>query len=207
MPKAKILLVEDDKLQAKVTRNYLEAMGYKVFWAENGKNALKIAKTKPVEVILLDLVLPDIDGGEVCRWLKTDNNTKSIPIIMLTVKGATADKVSGLEAGANDYLPKPYSEIELNARIYACLRTKSLQDELEVKNKELEAALSKLEFLAVTDPLTELYNRRHFETIIEKEFIRTTRYRRRKILLPPQKSWIRLLPVEIGSKSNLPSKE
>ncbi len=176
MAKAKILLVEDDKLQAKVTLNYLEAMGYKVFWAENGKAAIKIAKTHPVEVILLDLVLPDIDGNEVCRWLKTNNDTKSIPIIMLTVKGATTDKVSGLEAGANDYLPKPYSEIELNARIYACLRTKSLQDKLEEKNKELEAALSKLELLAITDSLTALYNRRHFETIIEKEFIRTTRY-------------------------------
>lgn len=176
MAKANILLVEDDKLQAKVTKNYLEAMGYDVIWVDDGKAAIKVAKTQPVELILLDLVLPDIDGNEVCRWLKVNQDTRSIPIIMLTVKGATTDKVTGLEAGANDYLQKPYSETELNARIYACLRTKALQDELREKNKELESALLKLEFLAITDPLTDLFNRRHFETAIENEFVRTLRY-------------------------------
>jgi len=176
MAKANILLVEDDQLQAKVTKNYLEAMGYDVIWVDDGKAAIKVAKTQPVELILLDLVLPDIDGNEVCRWLKVNQDTRSIPIIMLTVKGATTDKVTGLEAGANDYLQKPYSETELNARIYACLRTKALQDELREKNKELESALLKLEFLAITDPLTELYNRRHFEAAIENEFVRTLRY-------------------------------
>ena len=176
MAKANILLVEDDKLQAKVTKKYLEAMGYDVIWVDDGKAAIKVAKTQPVELILLDLVLPDIDGNEVCRWLKVNQDTRSIPIIMLTVKGATTDKVTGLEAGANDYLQKPYSETELNARIYACLRTKALQDELREKNKELESALLKLEFLAITDPLTELFNRRHFETAIENEFVRTLRY-------------------------------
>jgi diguanylate cyclase (GGDEF)-like protein len=176
MAKANILLVEDDQLQAKVTKNYLEAMGYDVIWVDDGKAAIKVAKTQSVELILLDLVLPDIDGNEVCRWLKVNQDTRSIPIIMLTVKGATTDKVTGLEAGANDYLQKPYSETELNARIYACLRTKALQDELREKNKELESALLKLEFLAITDPLTELFNRRHFEAAIENEFVRTLRY-------------------------------
>ncbi|MBI4699299.1 MAG: diguanylate cyclase, partial [Nitrospirae bacterium] len=86
-------------------------------------------------------------------------------------------KVAGLEAGADDYMPKPFSEIELNARIYACLRTKALQDELRQKNRELERLLERVEFLAMTDSLTELYNRRHFETVLEKEFQRTLRYK------------------------------
>lgn len=176
MSKATILLVEDDKLQAEVAKDYLEANGYEIIWVENGKSAIKMAKTQPVELILLDLVLPDLDGNEVCRWLKLNEDTRGIPIIILTVKSSTMEKVTGLEAGADDYLPKPYSEIELNARIYACLRTKALQDELKTKNRQLEEVLLKVETLAITDPLTELFNRRHFSTTIEKEFNRTIRY-------------------------------
>jgi diguanylate cyclase (GGDEF)-like protein len=177
MAKTKILLVEDDKIQSKVTKDSLESTGYEVILAEDGKSAIRIAKTDSVDLILLDLVLPDITGNEVCRWLKLNQDTKGIPIIMLTVKSSTLEKVEGLKAGADDYLPKPYNEVELNARIYACLRTKALQDELKDKNRELEEVLSRVEVLAVTDPLTELFNRRQFETIIEKEFNRTTRYK------------------------------
>jgi len=176
MAGGRILLVEDDKLQAKVTKDYLEANGYEVIWVGNGKSAIKIAKTHPVELILLDLVLPDMDGKEVCRWLKLNQDTKGIPIMMLTARSSTTEKVTGLKAGADDYLPKPYNESELNARIYACLRTKALQDELREKNRQLEEVLLKVETLAITDPLTGLFNRRHFETTIEKEFNRTIRY-------------------------------
>lgn len=171
-----ILLVEDDKLQSITTKEYLESNGYNVILAEDGKSAIKIVKTQQIQLILLDLVLPDIDGSEVCRWLKLNEDTKGIPIIMLTVKSSTPDKVAGLHAGADDYLAKPYNETELNARIYASLRTKALQDELKKKNRQLEEVLAKVEFLAITDPLTGLYNRRHFEIMIEKEFNRTARY-------------------------------
>lgn len=143
---------------------------------ENAKAAIKEATSQPFDVILLDLVLPDMSGNEVCRWLKLDSHTKGIPIVMLTSKDSIPDKVSGLEAGADDYLPKPYNELELNARIYACLRTKTLQDELRQKNRQLEELLVKVELLSITDPLTEIYNRRHFETIMKKEFARVIRY-------------------------------
>src|SRR4030043_2432024 len=176
MSKAKILLVEDDKLQAKAAKDFLEDSGYEVIWAENGRSAIKVAKTQPVDIILLDLMLPDLDGNEVCRWLKYDKDTRGIPIIILTVKGSTMEKVAGLKAGGDDYLPKPYSEIELNARIYACLRMKVLQDELREKNRQLEEVLLKVEALAITDSLTELFNRRYFGNTIEKEFNRTIRY-------------------------------
>ena len=174
--KARILLVEDDPIQAKVAKEYLEASGYEVIWVDNGKSAIKVAKTQTIDLILLDMILPDFDGNEVCRWLKLNKDTKGIPIIIISVKGSTEEKVTGLEAGAEDYLPKPYSEIELNARIYACLRTKALQDELRVKNRQLEEVLLKVEQLAITDPLTELYNRRRFEAVIESEIKRTMRY-------------------------------
>ena len=174
--KAKILLVEDDPVQANVAKEYLESSGYEITWAENGKSAIKAAKTQPLDLILLDMMLPDLDGNEVCRWLKLNEDTKGIPIIILSVKSSTEEKVVGLEAGADDYLPKPYNEIELNARIYACLRTKALQDELREKNRQLEEVLLRVEQLAITDPLTELFNRRRFEATLEKEFMRTMRY-------------------------------
>lgn len=177
MSKGKILLVEDDKLQAQTTKDYLESIGYDVIQAEDGKTALKIAKTQPIDIILLDIILPDINGYELCRWLKLNQDTKSIPIIMLTVKDSTMNKVEGLQAGADDYLAKPYHETELNARIYASLRTKSLQDELKEKNRQLEEILAKVEILAITDPLTSIPNRRHFEVTIEKEFNKTVRYK------------------------------
>ena len=177
MSKATILLVEDDKVQAKVTKDFLESFGHEVILAADGKSAIKAAKTQKVDIIVLDLVLPDISGNEVSRWLKLTPDTKGIPIIMLTVRSSMTEKVAGLEAGADDYLPKPYDEIELNARIYACLRTKALQDELREKNRQLEDALLKLEVQAITDPLTELFNRRYFLSAIEKEFNRTVRYK------------------------------
>lgn len=177
MAKAKILLVEDSKVQAGLVRDFLEKTGYEVIWAENGKSAIKTAKTMSVDIILLDLMLPDISGNEVCRWLKLNDNTRGIPIIMLTAKDAITDKVAGLEAGADDYLPKPYNEIELNARIYASLRTKALQDELRQKNRQLEDLLKQVEIMAITDQLTGIYNRRRLITILEKEFRRTVRYK------------------------------
>lgn len=174
--KATVLLVEDDKIQAAATKDFLERTGYKVLYVRDGKSAIKMAKTQNIDIILLDLILPDIDGNEVARWLKTNDDTKGIPIIVLTVKGSTLEKVTGLEAGADDYLPKPYSEIELNARIYACLRTKALQDALRKKNQELEEVLLRVENLTITDSLTELFNRRYFESSIGKEFKRALRY-------------------------------
>ncbi|MEE8328942.1 MAG: diguanylate cyclase [Thermodesulfovibrionia bacterium] len=177
MSKAKILFVEDSTTQAKVVKGFLEKKGYEVVWVENGKSAIETAKSQIPDVILLDLMLPDLNGNEVARWLRLNENTKGIPIIMLTVKGSVADRVIGLEAGADDYLPKPFDEIELNARIYACLRTKALQDALKEKNRQLEELLGKVELLAITDPLTELFNRRRFTSVLEKEFKKTLRYK------------------------------
>ena len=138
--------------------------------------AFKVAKTQDLDLILLDRILPDIDGNEISRWLKLDPTTRSIPIIMLTAKDAVADKVAGLEAGADDYLPKPFNESELNARIYVHLRTKSQQDELRQKNRQLEDMLTRVESLAIMDSLTGLYNRRRFETILANEVKRAMRY-------------------------------
>jgi len=174
--KARVLLVEDDALQANITKRILQRNGYEVFWAKDGLNAIKTIKTSELDIVLLDVVMPGMDGYEVCRWLKLEESTRGIPVIMLTAKKDLADKISGLQVGADDYLPKPYNELELNARIYASLRTKALQDELRKKNKQLERLLDKLEKMAITDPLTGLYNRRKFHDVLSGEFERTERY-------------------------------
>jgi len=176
MGRAKILLVEDSKSQAEAARDFLEKNDYEVLLAESGKAAIKAVKTAPVDLILLDLVLPDMSGNEVCRWLKLNEDTKGIPIIMLTVKDDVTDKVAGLEAGADDYLSKPYNNVELNARIYACLRTKALQDELRQKNLQLQSLLTQVEQMAITDQLTGIYNRRQAAAILQKEFRTAARY-------------------------------
>lgn len=176
MSKATVLLVEDDPLQAEATKEILVRTGYDVMMAQDGVNAIKTVKTTKPDIILLDVVLPGLDGYEVCRWLKLEESTKGIPVIMLTIKKELADKISGLHIGADDFLPKPYNELELNARIYASLRTKALQDELRMKNKQLEDLLSKVEYMAITDALTNLYNRRRLYDVLSKEFERSRRY-------------------------------
>ncbi len=172
-----ILLVEDNRVEAEATRAFLEGCGYRVVWVDEGGRAIKVARSDPIDCVLLDLVLPDMNGNEVCRWLKANEDTRGIPLIMLTAKRSMEDKVSGLQLGADDYLAKPYDQVELNARIYAALRTKKLQDALRARNRELETALGRMEHMAVTDPLTGLYNRRKFEQIMEAEFSRIRRYR------------------------------
>jgi len=176
MAKANVLVVEDSEAQGKITKEFLEKSGYKVTWVLEGMSAFRVAKTESIDVILLDRVLPDMDGSRVCGWLKQDEATRGIPIIMLTSLNTVAQKVQGLEAGADDYLAKPYDEIELNARVYAALRTKHLRDELSQKNEELHEMLKKVEVLSITDPLTGLFNRRHFEEILKSEFSKSRRY-------------------------------
>jgi two-component system cell cycle response regulator len=177
MAKANILLVEDNKIQADVIRDFLEKNGYDVCGVEDGMSAIKAARTRKVDIVLLDLVLPDIDGNEVCRWMKLDQNTRSIPIIMLTSRDSIIDKVTSLEAGADDYLHKPFDVNELNARIYVRLRSKMQEDELKQKNRQLEDMLTRVEALAIMDSLTGLYNRRRFEAVLEGEFKRAARYK------------------------------
>ena len=176
MAKAKILLVEDNEAQAGITKEVLQRSGYEVAWSKDGVSAIKaVVKTSP-DVVLLDLLLPDMSGTEVCRWIKLNNDTKGIPVIMLTALSSVDDKAAGIRAGADDYLAKPYNEIELNAKIYAALRTKALQDELRQKNRQLSELLAKVEALAVTDSLTGLYNRRQIDTVLEAEWKKSQRY-------------------------------
>ena len=125
MSKEKILVVDDEEDILELVRYNLTREGYNVLCASTGEEGLNKAKSKLPDLIILDLMLPGIDGLDVARSLKNDNNTKNIPIIMLTAKGEEADVVTGLEMGADDYISKPFSPRILTARVKAVLRRKS----------------------------------------------------------------------------------
>ncbi len=122
MARADVLLVEDEEEILELVAYNLGKEGYAVRRAESGETALRQAKSQPPDLILLDLMLPGIDGLEVCKSLKGDSATRHIPIIMLTARSEEADIVTGLELGADDYITKPFSRRVLLARIKAVLR-------------------------------------------------------------------------------------
>lgn len=129
---AKILVVEDEQDIVELVRYHLEREGFRVVAASDGPGALRaIAGEKP-DLVILDLMLPGIDGLEVCRRLRRDPSTVRLPIIMLTAKGEEVDKIVGLELGADDYVTKPFSPRELVARVKALLRRSTEPEMAEV---------------------------------------------------------------------------
>ncbi len=124
MAKAHALIVDDERDILELVEYNLSRNGYRVTCVATGEEALKAARSKTPDVMLLDLMLPGVDGLEVCKALKRDSKTQHIPVIMLTAKGEEADIVSGLELGADDYITKPFSPRVLLARVRAVLRRK-----------------------------------------------------------------------------------
>jgi two-component system phosphate regulon response regulator PhoB len=124
MARERLLIIEDDEDIQELLRYNLAKEGYQVTKAVSGEEGLKAARAKSPDLILLDLMLPGIDGLEVCKLLKKDPKTESIPVVMLTAKGEEADVVAGLELGAEDYVPKPFSPKVLIARLRTVLRRK-----------------------------------------------------------------------------------
>lgn len=118
----KILIVEDEPSQLELLAYNLAGEGYDVFKAETGEDALMILEETEIDAILLDWMLPQLSGLEICRQIKRSKRTKNIPVIMLTARGEEEDKVRGLDIGADDYIVKPYSLKELMARVRSALR-------------------------------------------------------------------------------------
>lgn len=122
MPRETILIVDDEEDIIELIKYNLKSEGYTILTAMTGEAAIKIAKNFRPDLLVLDLMLPGIDGLEVTRHLKKEDATMDIPIVMVTAKGEESDIVAGLELGANDYISKPFSPKELTARIRAILR-------------------------------------------------------------------------------------
>ncbi|MEE1352366.1 MAG: response regulator transcription factor [Acutalibacteraceae bacterium] len=135
MSNGKILVVDDDKNICELLRLYLENDGYTVSLAYDGESALKVFQEFRPDIILLDIMLPKMDGWQVCREIRKTSET---PIIMVTAKGETFDKVLGLELGADDYIVKPFETKEVVARIKAVLRRTNISPQNEIKQVEYD---------------------------------------------------------------------
>jgi DNA-binding response OmpR family regulator len=134
MAHKKILVVDDEKKLVDIVKAYLERDGYRVIVAYDGRLALQMARSESPDLIILDLMLPEVSGWDVCRTLRTESN---VPIIMLTALGDDSDKILGLELGADDYVVKPFNPKELVSRVRAVLRR---TESAAIKTKRIEVA-------------------------------------------------------------------
>jgi len=153
--KEKILVVEDEQDIVKMLEYNLKKEGFRTLSVYDGEDALDSASREHPDLIVLDLMLPGIDGLEVCKTLKSESKTASIPIIMLTAKSQESDKIVGLELGADDYVTKPFSPRELIARIKAVLRRVKEKDKFPevLKIGELKIDFSKIAVTVKDKPL------------------------------------------------------
>jgi len=174
-----ILLVDDNVTNLQVLHQTLDGRGFKLLIAKNGPNALAIArKTKP-SLVLLDIMMPEMDGYEVCRRLQADPETRGIPVIFLSAMTHTADKVKGLRLGAVDYVTKPFQPEEIIARVNTHLTISRLRKRLAEKNRELQAINEALEErvkqrtaeLAALNAVYERFVPREFISLLGKESI------------------------------------
>jgi diguanylate cyclase (GGDEF)-like protein len=165
----RILVAEDSLVVRTVVCDQLEEEGYEVVQAIDGESALAACATARPDAILLDIEMPGLDGHQVLARLKADGDLSDIPVVFLTGRTSTDDMVAGLRAGAHDYLKKPFEPAELIARIGGAVRIKRLQDELRVRNEQLD-------MLSRVDGLTGLFNRRHIDEQLRKELSTARRH-------------------------------
>ncbi len=166
---SKVLIVDDDDLVLQKLRDMVEAVGYEVFAATNGADALQILEDCPVSIVVTDLKMPGMDGLELCRRIRAGAWSRYIYILVLTARDEEQDILAGLDAGADDYLSKRTSAAQFMARLRTAQRVLSLEF-------SLKDALDKNRHLAMTDPLTGAYNRRYFMRHLGRELKRLQRF-------------------------------
>ncbi len=171
-----VLIVEDNKVDAKLLQRYLHGEPYQIKHASNGENAISRSRQERIDVILLDLLLPGKSGFEVCSTLKEKENTQNIQIVAITGLSDLESRLKGLELGVDDYLIKPVNMHILRTRVKALVKKKALLDRLCEK---YEMAVHS----AITDKLTGLYNRRYFDHFLDFEIKRTSRQKASLALL------------------------
>jgi len=174
--KMHVLIVDDNPQNLKVLGNVLKQnTSYSLAFAMNGEEALEYIQKKLPDMILLDVMMPGLDGFQVCEALSKEAEVADIPVIFITAKSEPEDIIKGFKVGGVDYVTKPFNEAELLMRINTHMELKKSRDMLELKNKELTEAYEKIEYLALTDTLTGIANRRNITTLMGKEVSRSKR--------------------------------
>lgn len=163
---ARILVVDDVVPNVKILEAKLSVEYYDVVTAYNGPDALKIAREQQPDLILLDVMMPQMDGYEVCRRLKADRHTAHIPVVMVTALSEAADRVKGLEVGADDFLTKPVDDLSLFARVKSLLRLKMMMDEFRLR----EETSSELGVISMSDRVEEAIRRARILVIDDNEY-------------------------------------
>jgi len=163
-----VLVAEDSIVVRSVLCTHLREEGYDVVEAEDGPAAIERCRCSPPDAILLDIEMPGLDGHQVLACLKEEETLRDIPVVFLTGRTGRDDMITGLRAGAHDYLKKPFEAAELLARVAAAVRVKRLQDQLRERNEELDR-------LGRVDGLTGVYNRRHLEEQLHQHHLAALR--------------------------------
>ncbi len=166
-----ILIVEDNPVSRRLLERILCKAGYRVTSAENGQEALDLFEKKFFPIVLTDWMMPEVDGLELCRILRKRAFESYVYIILLTAKDSRRDIIMGLEAGADDYLTKPFDRAELIARLRTSIRILKLEESLKKANE-------KIRIMSVIDPLTGCYNRVFMTKCLSQEIQKAKRYRR-----------------------------
>ena len=167
---SKILIVEDDADIIELVKIILADRDFILSWAMDGEQALALVKAEIPDLILMDVMIPRLNGYAVVKQLKESEELKHIPVIFVTVRDEMDSKIAGLEIGGHDYITKPFDREELIARVNAALRIKGEQDNLREANQRLTE-------MSITDPLTGLHNRRYLMERLYEEVERARRYK------------------------------
>jgi diguanylate cyclase (GGDEF)-like protein len=172
--KQKVLIVDDVLANIEILFKILQKE-YDIYFAKSGRDAVRIVKRELPDLILLDIMMPEMDGYQVCRMLKEDAQLAAIPVIFITAMGSDEDEAKGLDCGAIDYITKPISPAIVKARVRNHLELKRSRDLLKRLTLELGEKNRELEIVAREDALTRLANRRHFNEVLAAEINRAMR--------------------------------
>lgn len=173
----KILIVDDTTFNLEIAGKILQKEDYDIYVADSGETALELVDNVQFDLILLDIMMPVMDGFETCKRIKDKPEYANIPIIFLSARVEIDSIIKGFQYGAVDYIRKPFNDMELIARVRTHVELKKTREQLERENKKLEEAYALQQILATTDPLTKLINRREVLRLIEHE---KNRYERNK---------------------------
>lgn len=173
-----ILVADDEPVNRALIERLLEREGYQVIAARNGNEAVRQARSALPDLVLLDMMMPEMDGLDACRLIKEDETTRDIPVIFLSARGETEMKVSALSLGADDYISKPFEAEELIARVHVAIRLKRERDQLRMSAEEASRRAEQAQARAMTDALTGLLNRYGLQHTLAREHAEARRYYR-----------------------------